>query len=79
MEAQAGAQPRSLRGATRPSDLAVAAFHPYQDELVNALWTPDRSLAYYDIALPKGVHLDRPTLESKESRFSIHLSYYWGH
>ena len=76
-QASANAQPRALRGATRPSDLVVAAYQPYQDELVDALRSPDRSIAYYNIALPGGMRLECPTLESAESSFSIHLDYRW--
>ena len=76
-QASANTQPRALRGATRPSDLAVAAYQPYQDELVDALWSPNRSIAYYNITLPGGVHLECPTLGSAESSSSIHLDYHW--
>ena len=52
----------SVRGKVKPTDIAVAAYHPYQEELVGALWQPRRSVPYYNIVLPEGMHLERPTL-----------------
>ena len=42
-------QPRGVRDRVKPDDLALAAYRPYQYELVGALWKPNPALAYYDI------------------------------